>query len=109
MQLQNACLSRDGLRCLLTGMPDCEQTYHDPKYKKILKCSTRVVHIIPSGLAGPHSGLFWETLERCFPALDLSPGDIDSPRNALTMDISLHCQFRIDLVSGGDWETFVSD
>lgn len=99
MQLQNACRSCDGLRCSLAVMPDCEQTCHDSKHKGILKCSTRVVHIIPSGLAGPHSGLFWETPERYLPSLNLSPEDIDSPRNAITMDISLQYLFRTGLVS----------
>lgn len=61
IKFQNAFLSRDGLRCLLTGMPDCEQTYHGLKYKGVLNCS-RVVHIISSILAGPHSGLFREAL-----------------------------------------------
>lgn len=52
-----------------------------------------MVRFIPYGLAMPESGLFWKSLARYFPSLYLSPEDIDSPRNVITMIISLQYQF----------------
>ncbi|KAJ9283813.1 hypothetical protein DTO021C3_8640 [Paecilomyces variotii] len=100
-KLKDCCLTRDGYKCVVSGVSDLNSEDQTPQDADtaITECS----HIIPFSMAPSSKGkkpiesvsATWSIMYQCFPALknvlDMNdPSRINDPRNAMTLLHDLH-------------------
>ncbi|EEH10600.1 conserved hypothetical protein [Histoplasma capsulatum G186AR] len=94
--LKKLCLERDNYRCMATGIIDSDAgTQENPGPK----APTNLCHIIPFSLGKWNKSTehqiaqVWATLGKLFPAIGLGPGEVNDPKNLMTLWDSAHSAF----------------
>ncbi|KAF3077557.1 hypothetical protein CFAM422_000859 [Trichoderma lentiforme] len=104
--VKQACLTRDGHRCVLTGMVERAHFMSIPPQNRgdLRSCITECAHIIPFALSklNPNSTQeaetktqIWRAIYRYFPFVvgKIGPEDINAPENAITLRSEAHMEF----------------
>ncbi|EDN07669.1 predicted protein [Histoplasma mississippiense (nom. inval.)] len=94
--VKKLCLERDNYRCMATGIIDSDAgTQENPGPK----APTNLCHIIPFSLGKWNKSTehqiaqVWATLKKLFPAIGLEPGEVNDPKNLMTLWDSAHSAF----------------
>ncbi|KAL1962506.1 hypothetical protein VTN77DRAFT_9627 [Rasamsonia byssochlamydoides] len=102
--LKQACLSRDGNKCVIAGSFDSQTAALEPNQSDALEADTELAHIIPFSRASysteeEHHRIseIWVTIFRYFPSvrsrINFIADSINHPRNAMTMHSYVHRKF----------------
>ncbi|KAK0759879.1 hypothetical protein N5P37_006954, partial [Trichoderma harzianum] len=104
--VKQACLARDGHRCVLTGMVERLHFMSIPPQNRgdLRSCTTECAHIIPFALSklNPNStqeaetkAQVWRAIYRYFPFVvgKIGPENINAPENAITLRSEAHMEF----------------